>query len=223
MTDSGYPRVMREWRRGTSLAQDSAVVHEGDIADVSVYMYRAQHRQHSYLVKGRAVTFYTSLNWVQLDAGDGAGEAWHALKVPDDAEISLYGDQLLVQLRSAWEVTGAAGKRTYKQGSLLAAGICDFVRRGTAGTNDTRMHNVCMHALSTLIKFVHFLYTVDFVVLFEPTATVSLEGYCATRRFLVLETLDTVKSRYSFWQYQDSVEQERDAAAWVFRGSEDRK
>ena len=159
MTDSGYPRVMREWRRGTSLAQDSAVVHEGDAADVSVYMYRAQHRQHSYLVKGRAVTFYTSLNWVQLDAGDGAGEAWHALKVPDDAEISLYGDQLLVQLRSAWEVTGAAGKRTYKQGSLLAAGICDFVRRGTAGTHNTRGAQ-CLHAcIFTLINILFFIYS----------------------------------------------------------------
>ena len=38
MTDSGYPRVMKEWRRGTALS-DSKVVHEGEQTDVSVYMY----------------------------------------------------------------------------------------------------------------------------------------------------------------------------------------
>lgn len=38
MTDSGYPRVMKEWRRGTAL-NDSDVVHEGLQSDVSVYMY----------------------------------------------------------------------------------------------------------------------------------------------------------------------------------------
>lgn len=38
MTDSGYPRVMKEWCRGTAL-NDSDVVHEGLQSDVSVYMY----------------------------------------------------------------------------------------------------------------------------------------------------------------------------------------
>jgi prolyl oligopeptidase PreP (S9A serine peptidase family) len=46
LTDSGYPRVMREWRRGTDLLTDSCVVYSGDKADVSVYMYIAKHRHH---------------------------------------------------------------------------------------------------------------------------------------------------------------------------------
>lgn len=134
MTDSGYPRVMREWHRGTSLFADSKVVHEGEITDVSVYMYTAKHCHHSYLIKGRAITFYTSVNSVFLPtSGDENRGEWHELKAPLDAEISLMGDQLLVQLRSAWTVGTVAQQKTYPQGSLLAVGIRDFVARSTEG------------------------------------------------------------------------------------------
>lgn len=46
-------------------------------------------------------------------------------------------------------------------------------------------------------------YPASFTVLFEPSATVSLETYCTTRDYLVLETLDTVKSRYIFWRFEE--------------------
>ncbi len=42
MTDSGYPRVVREWRRGTPLSA-SEVVYEGDASDVSVTGYMVSH------------------------------------------------------------------------------------------------------------------------------------------------------------------------------------
>jgi prolyl oligopeptidase len=38
MTDSGYPRVVREWTRGTKLAE-SRVIYEGENTDVSVRSY----------------------------------------------------------------------------------------------------------------------------------------------------------------------------------------
>lgn len=156
MTDSGYPRVMREWQRGTPLA-DSRVVHEGETSDVAVYMYIAKHRHHSYLVKGRAITFYTSVNSIFLPTVDSPGGVggvehkgevetegeWHELKVPLDSEISIWGDQLLVQLRSAWTVGGSSSsgvgvgvgqQKTYAQGSLLAVNIQDFVDNNAEGT-----------------------------------------------------------------------------------------
>jgi len=134
MTDSGYPRVMREWRRGTPLSE-SKVVHEGEATDVAVFMHTSTHRQHSYLLKGRSITFYTSTNSIFLpkdpttDVSDAS--AWYELKVPLDSEISVFADQLLVQLRSDWELPA----RTYKQGSLLAAGVQDFVDKATEGAS----------------------------------------------------------------------------------------
>lgn len=137
MTDSGYPRVMREWRRGTPLS-DSKVVHEGETTDVAVFMHTSTHRQHSYLLKGRSITFYTSTNSIFLpqdpttEVSDAS--AWHELKVPLDSEISVFADQLLVQLRSDWELPS----RTYKQGSLLAAGVEEFVHKATEGTKSIK-------------------------------------------------------------------------------------
>lgn len=39
MTDSGYPRVNRLWKRGTSLETESVVCYEGENQDVSVNAY----------------------------------------------------------------------------------------------------------------------------------------------------------------------------------------
>jgi prolyl oligopeptidase len=43
LTDSGYPRTVREWVRGTDL-QDAPVVFEGEKTDVSVSMYISDER-----------------------------------------------------------------------------------------------------------------------------------------------------------------------------------
>lgn len=48
-------------------------------------------------------------------------------------------------------------------------------------------------------------HTATFTVLFEPTATVSLDSFASTRDYLILETLDTVKSRYAFWRYSGAA------------------
>lgn len=38
LTDSGYPRVVREWKRGTQLSE-SSIIYEGVNTDVSVRGY----------------------------------------------------------------------------------------------------------------------------------------------------------------------------------------
>ena len=139
MTDSGYPRVMREWHRGTSLLQDSVVVHEGEQSDVSVYMYMSKHKHHKYLVKGRAITFYTSTNSVFIPSSGASSTVastegeWRVIQAPADAEISVFGDQLLVKLRSEWTVGAGVASRAYAQGSLLAVSLMDFITNVTAG------------------------------------------------------------------------------------------
>jgi prolyl oligopeptidase PreP (S9A serine peptidase family) len=63
----------------------------------------------------------------------------------------------------------------------------------------------------------------SFTVLFEPTATVSLDSFAATRDYLILETLDTVKSRYTFWRYNDPAEAadgKAQQARWTCCGAE---
>ena len=59
MTDSGYPRTVYEWKRGTSLSS-AQKVFEGEKADVSVSGFAYLDRGHKYEMRVRSLTFYTS-------------------------------------------------------------------------------------------------------------------------------------------------------------------
>lgn len=182
LTDSGYPRTVREWKRGTTL-EESKLVYEGEASDVSVGGYLKRHGSHSYEMRYRSITFYTQQVSVLLPSlTDSSTRVWYVIPVPDDAEIDIFADQLLIQLRSPWVVKkGTAGASeedkeevTYAAGSLLALPLADFVQR-----RDTS----------------------EIVVLFEPTETVSLDSFCATKDHLIITSLDSVKTRLVFWKY----------------------
>ena len=70
---AGYPRVVREWRRGTPLT-DSQVVYSGEKTDVAVSGYIHRHRGFIVEVFHRAITFYTSQVTVQLIPGRKNGK-----------------------------------------------------------------------------------------------------------------------------------------------------
>jgi prolyl oligopeptidase len=59
LTSSGYPRVVRQWRRGTPLAQ-AAVVYEAQESDLSASGYQVFTPGHAYQFIERQITFYTS-------------------------------------------------------------------------------------------------------------------------------------------------------------------
>ena len=59
MTDSGYPRTVYEWRRGTPLSE-ATKVYEGEKSDVAVSGYAYLDRGHRYELRSRSITFYTS-------------------------------------------------------------------------------------------------------------------------------------------------------------------
>jgi prolyl oligopeptidase len=117
MTDSGYPRIVKVWRRGTPLAQ-AASVFEGAQADVgsapAVYP-QPDGRLHETVQ--RALTFYTSETLLRR------GEAFVKLEVPLDAQVNFFHDRLLVQLRSDWEAGGAR----HAAGALLAIALDRFL------------------------------------------------------------------------------------------------
>ena len=45
LTDSGYPRVVKSWRRGTPI-EDAVTVFEGEQTDIAVHMYAYHDRGH---------------------------------------------------------------------------------------------------------------------------------------------------------------------------------
>lgn len=117
MTDSGYPRIVKEWARGTPLAE-ARTVFEGQPTDVSVSaMVSDEPGYHRELIR-RSITFYTSENFLRL------ADDFLPLDIPADAAPGVYRDQFTVQLRSDWTVGG----RTWPGGALLAIGLDDFLR-----------------------------------------------------------------------------------------------
>ncbi|HEY5912219.1 MAG TPA: prolyl oligopeptidase family serine peptidase [Verrucomicrobiae bacterium] len=110
LTDSGYPRIVKEWKRGTPLAS-AALVFEGKPADVSVDASVIHDHGHTYEFIHRGVTFFTSETFVRR------GGKWVKIEKPDDAIVQTFEDQLLLRLRSDWTIDG----KTYLAGSLLAS------------------------------------------------------------------------------------------------------
>lgn len=119
MTTSGYPRVARLWRRGTPLSE-AETLFEGEADDVGVWVGAMETADTTYHVVTHSPSFFESVTYVVRD--DGLVE----LDVPRDADTRLLGEQLVVYLRSPWEVGG----RTYEEGSVIATGYRDFLEGG---------------------------------------------------------------------------------------------
>jgi prolyl oligopeptidase len=109
LTESGYPRVVKLWRRGTPLASAEPVA-EGKKEDVFVYGYRDQTVGFERDFVFRGVTFYSNELFLLRDGKQ--------VKVdkPDSATASVHRDWLLLTLRDDWTVGGAS----HAGGSLLA-------------------------------------------------------------------------------------------------------
>ncbi|NNG21900.1 prolyl oligopeptidase family serine peptidase [Telluria aromaticivorans] len=116
MTDSGYPRIVKQWRRGQPL--DAALtVFEAQASDMSVSSWRDQTPGFEREFVLRQVGFYSSELFVR------DGDRLRKLPKPDDAKAFAVRSQVVVELRSDWEVDG----RHYPQGALLAADFDTFL------------------------------------------------------------------------------------------------
>ena len=117
-TKSGYPRIVKEWKRGSPI-EAAKTVYEGQDTDISVAAF--QSRQKSYPTRQfvrRDVTFFTA----ELNLREGGKLT--RIDVPADSNASYGWDMMWVQLKSAWTVGG----KTYSQGSLIAMNFVRFMK-----------------------------------------------------------------------------------------------
>ncbi|MFG2838127.1 prolyl oligopeptidase family protein [Streptomyces zaomyceticus] len=113
LTDSGYPRTVRRWRRGTPV-EDAALVYEADAADVAAWGYRDTTPGFEREFVGRSLDFFRSETYLLRPDGTRV-----RIDVPDDASAYAHRQYLIVTLKSAW-----LGQPT---GSLLAFGFDAFL------------------------------------------------------------------------------------------------
>ncbi len=119
LTDSGYARVFKRWRRGQPLAQ-AVTVFEGEPKDVVAQISVDATPGFERTIASRALDFYNERQFLLQD-----GKALPIAK-PDDAKLQFWRERVLIELRSDWAVAG----RTWPRGSLLLADAAAYLKGG---------------------------------------------------------------------------------------------
>jgi prolyl oligopeptidase len=116
MTRSSYPRIAKEWTRGTPLSA-AATVYEGKPDDLAVSAYHDRTPGFERDFVQVATDFFHSKTFLRK------GGKLVQLDVPSDASADAHREWLLVTLRSPWTV----GSTTYPNGALIAMKFDDFM------------------------------------------------------------------------------------------------
>lgn len=145
LTESGYPRVVKRWRRGQELG-DAETVFSGEDADVVVAGSRDHTEGFERTLVSRATDFFNEQVY------ELRGDELIRIDTPTDASISIHREWLLIELRTDWTY----GVQTYPAGSLLAADYDRFL----GGTADLQVvftpdAHTCLH---------HYAWTRDRLV-----------------------------------------------------------
>jgi prolyl oligopeptidase len=136
LTESGYPRIVKRWHRGTPLS-DAETIFEGARTDVSATGYADRTPRFERTFVGRSLDFWNRERW------ELRGSELIRIDVPTDlSSMEIHREWLLIDLRTDWSV----GTTTYRAGSLLAANYDEFL----AGTRELQVifspdEHTCLH------------------------------------------------------------------------------
>lgn len=165
LTESGYARQARIWRRGTPM-EDAPLVHEADARDMAVF---ASHDstpgwERDWVVVAHAFYDQTLL----LVDRSGEEPVLTPVPVPRDMEANAHRDLGVFSPRSDWTV----GDDVYAAGSLVVGDFERFLATDGGAEGDP--------GLTTL---------------FAPTPSTSLAGMTITKSTIVLTILEDVVHR----------------------------
>jgi len=124
LTESGYPRMVKRWRRGQDLTQ-AETVFTGSVTDVVVAAGRDRTPGFERTMVSRAIDFFNDEVY-ELREGELI-----RIDAPTDASVSVHRQWILIDLRTDWDT----GIVSYRAGSLLAADYDEFL----AGTAQCRV------------------------------------------------------------------------------------
>src|SRR5690349_4929876 len=115
LTDSGYPRVVKVWKRGTPISA-ATKLSEGEKTDVSLSAYSLVDGPRTWPVLNRSVDFYHSK--ISHIAPDGR---LVPTPLPDDATISdVIDGRIIASLKTPWQGHPAGALVAYSIPDLLA-------------------------------------------------------------------------------------------------------
>ena len=128
LTESGYPRVAKRWKRGTPLAE-ATTIFEGRHEDIGIWPRVMDSGEETIALVDQSLTFFTGAYHVIGPDGKLA-----SLPLQESADLAgFYAGRLLFTLREAWEVDG----QTHAQGALLAINAAVFQATGKLPSIET--------------------------------------------------------------------------------------
>ena len=120
MTASGYPRIVKLWKRGTPLSSAKTIFETGpeDVGAFGTSEILSDGRydivtRYPPISSARICTFFSAT----------ASSSWTCRRT--SIRVSFSADRFLFSLRSDW--TPVAGGQTYREGSLLAVSVDELV------------------------------------------------------------------------------------------------
>lgn len=170
LTLSGYPRIIKRWKRDTPLDQ-SEIVFESGKNDLRVYAYYDQTRDYEKTVVYKLINFYESKVYVYEDL--------IPLDLPLDVRVEIFEDWLFVKLNRDWSLN-----RDFSAGSLLVIKLEAFIK------GDRSFQVLFRQTLNKILY--EFIFTKDYVVLnIMKDVTNHLEVYDIRNKFQYIDTLAT--------------------------------
>jgi prolyl oligopeptidase len=117
MTESGYPRIVKQWKRGAPL-EAATEVYAGKPDDMYIAGYHDNTPGFERDFVSRTLAFYNDELYLRGKDGKLA-----KIDAPNSANKSVHHEWLTLQLRDPWTVGG----KTYPSGALLATGFDAFM------------------------------------------------------------------------------------------------
>ena len=110
LTNSGYPRIAKRWKRGTSI-EKTEIIYEADTTVMGIwpYTFYSNNKQYAFIYKYLTI-FETELYYL-------SGDSLQKIDYPLDAQISgFHKNNFILSLQSDWN----ANDKIYKAGSLIS-------------------------------------------------------------------------------------------------------
>ncbi|MDG4886299.1 prolyl oligopeptidase family protein [Mesorhizobium sp. WSM4887] len=142
-TQSGYPRVIKLWRRGTKL-EEATPIFEGEKNHLAVGGGVEFDGDKKHVMLGKTIDFFTSHSFLRLASGEN-----RRIPLPDDAtDTAIFKGQLVFGVRSPW--TAPDGTRCLPDG-LYSVDFDRWIETGSFEPVETLLkpeHRVSIAGLS---------------------------------------------------------------------------
>ena len=113
MTDSGYPRIIKKWKRGTPLSE-AITLFTAEKKSMAARALQIKEKKVSFEIITESTSFWSSDKY-QLEEGNLV-----QLAIPTTASIAgTYQNKLLISLKKDWDFMG----KKYIQGEILLVDI----------------------------------------------------------------------------------------------------